>query len=682
MKLVLAWVAVVGGIAVGATAAETPPRPNFLFIYTDDQRYDAMSVVQQEQGNKARFPWLKTPNLDRIAQEGVRFRNAFVVNSLCAPSRATFLTGCYGHLNGVVNNHTPFPEDNVTHASLLRKAGYKTGYIGKWHMGSQRGQRPGFDFSASFIGQGKYFDCPVEVNGESRPTQGWIDDVSTDYAQKFIQEHQQQPFLLVLGYKTCHGPFEPPPRHAQDYSGEQARAVPNLGTPAIYRGSGGPKKVNDAPPAGDTVVKTNLGMFRGITAIDENVGKLLKLLDTLKLTDNTVVVFASDNGYYLGEHGLGDKRSAYEESLRIPLLVRYPKLAAKGQVVDQMALNIDLSPTFLDLAGVPVPDAMQGRSWRPLLEGRAPNDWRKAWFYCYFLERNFSVPMVTAVRTDTAKLIKYPGHDDWTEVFDLKNDPYELKNLANDTATANLRKELEAEYERQKQAIRFEVPKHADTPADPATPAPAAPAKAANAWVLDYRFDKDAREKVNDASGKGNHGTAHGTAIVEGRDGHKARKFDGTGYIDVPKSPSLDPSVGALRVEVTAKADKPNGIVLARGGASHGYCLYLSDGRPVWTVVAANQATTIRGEQAVTGDWASLTGKITADQRLVLLVNGKEVASGKLPKFIPIDPNNALQIGADEGSQVVELEKGAKGKQLSQFVGLIESVRIYSGEEK
>ena len=141
-------------------AADTPRKPNFLFIYTDDQRYDALSVVQQEQGEKGRFPWLKTPNLDRIAAEGVRFRNAFVVNSLCSPSRASFLTGCYGHVNGVVNNHTPFPEDNVTHASQLRQAGYVTGYVGKWHMGPQSGQRPGFDYSASFIGQGKYFDCP------------------------------------------------------------------------------------------------------------------------------------------------------------------------------------------------------------------------------------------------------------------------------------------------------------------------------------------------------------------------------------------------------------------------------------------------------------------------------------------------------------------------------------------
>src|SRR5262245_46790882 len=212
-----------------------PKRPNFVFVYTDDQRWDALGVVQREQGERGRFPWLKTPHMDRLAAEGVRFRNAFVVSSLCAPSRASFLTGCYGHVNGIVNNHTPFPVANVTHASLLKAAGYTTGYVGKWHMGRQSGQRPGFDFSASFIGQGQYFDCPIDVNGKATPSKGWVDDVSADYGIRFIKENKDRPFLLVIGFKAAHGPFTPPPRHKELYDGELARAVPNLRTPAVYR---------------------------------------------------------------------------------------------------------------------------------------------------------------------------------------------------------------------------------------------------------------------------------------------------------------------------------------------------------------------------------------------------------------------------------------------------------------
>src|SRR5689334_16448581 len=186
--VVLSRLAVLTPRAVAADAPATPRRPNFIFIYTDDQRWDAMGVVQREQGDRARFPWLRTPNMDRLAAEGVRFRNAFAVNALCAPSRASFLTGTYGHVNGIVNNHTPFPVDSVTHAALLRRAGYRTGYVGKWHMDGQRGQRPGFDFSASFVGQGRYVDCPFEVDGKETPTKGWVDDVSTDYAVRFLRE--------------------------------------------------------------------------------------------------------------------------------------------------------------------------------------------------------------------------------------------------------------------------------------------------------------------------------------------------------------------------------------------------------------------------------------------------------------------------------------------------------------
>ena len=447
-------------------------KPNFLFIYTDDQRWDAMSVVQREQGEKARFPWFKTPNMDRLASEGVRFRNAFVTLSLCAPSRAAFLTGRYNHLNGIANNRTQFPTNSVTHASLMRSAGYATGFFGKWHMDGQRGQRPGFDYSASFIGQGRYWDCPFEINGRVTRTTGWVDDVSTDYAIQFIKEHRDKPFSVVIGYKACHGPNDPPERAKDRFPVAKARPVPNLNSRPIYRlpeDDPGAKAQVDGTFAKE--LTTNPNYFRCISAADDNLGRLLKTLDDLGLVENTVVLYTSDNGYYKGEHGLGDKRSVYDESLRIPLIVRYPRLIPNANVLDEMVLNIDVAPTFLDLAGLPVPSEMQGRSWRPLLAGK-PADWRKSFLVEYFRENRFpSTPTIVGVRTADAKLVKYPGHEEWTELFDLAHDPYETRNLANDPAHKDLLARMQAEFDQQVKATQFRIPDYADKPGEGGRPA-------------------------------------------------------------------------------------------------------------------------------------------------------------------------------------------------------------------
>lgn len=442
-------------LAVAARAAET--RPNFVFIYTDDQRWDAMSVVQAEHGERGRYPWFKTPHMDRIAAEGVRFRNAFVTLSLCAPSRAAFLTGQYNHRNGVIDNYTPFSTESVTHASVLRAAGYTTAYIGKWHMGTQSGQRPGFSYSASYVGQGKYTDCPFEIDGVSTPTQGWIDDVATDYALEFIKRQpRDKPFSVVLGFKSPHVPLEPPARAKDRFAGEKWQLVPSMHDRAIYRD---PPAAKAAPNAERP---TPLNYFRCISAIDDNVGRVLAVLDELGLAENTVVVYASDNGYLHGEHSLGDKRCAYDESIRIPLLMRFPKRFPKGAKVDEMVLNLDLAPTYLDLAGVAIPREMQGRSVVPLTKVSAAGarpEWRKAFFYEYFLEKQYpQTPTVFAVRTDTAKLVQYLGRDDWTEVFDLKADPYETKNLARDPAYAKLRADLEKTFDRERETVAFRMP--------------------------------------------------------------------------------------------------------------------------------------------------------------------------------------------------------------------------------
>ena len=453
-------------LACAAPVHAAARKPNFLFIYTDDQRYDAMGVVQREQGERARFPWFKSPNMDRLAAGGVRFRNAFVTLSLCAPSRAAFLTGRYNHLNGITNNHTEFPADTVTHASLLRAAGYTTAYIGKWHMGEQSGQRPGFDYSASFVGHGRYNNCPVEINGVSTPTTGWVDDVSTDFAIAWMKQNRDKPFSMVVGFKSPHSPRggnNLPERLRNLYAEETSRPTPNAAVPAIFNT---PLADPAHPPTGLAANSIHLDYLRHVTGADQNLGRLLDALDELGLADDTLVVYASDNGYYLGEHCLGDKRSIYEESLRIPMLARYPRLFGKGQVIDEMVLNIDLAPTLLDLAGVPVPRDIQGVSWKELAAGHHPAHWRQSFLAEYFYEDGGgNTPTLVGVRTANSKLVKYPGHPEWTEVFDLTVDPYEIKNLAADAAAVG---KLNAELEARLKDARYVVPANVDQPHPPA----------------------------------------------------------------------------------------------------------------------------------------------------------------------------------------------------------------------
>jgi arylsulfatase A-like enzyme len=447
------------GLAAVAAGAALPRPPNILYVCTDDQHYAALSVVQLEQGAAGRFPWLQTPHLDRLAAGGVRFREAFVVNSLCSPSRAVALTGRYNHLNGVASNFRPFPADQPTFATRLQAAGYTTAHIGKWHMGAQRA-RPGFDHHASYIAHGRYEDAIFVVDGRDTPTSGWVDDVATDYAIAFIERQRAsgRPWLVSLGYKTPHQPWTPPARAHARYAGETPHPAPNAGVPPPYLRATGAR----APAP-------NLDYFRCVSALDDSIGRLLDALDALGQTENTIVIFTSDNGTYLGAHATRDKRSAYEDSLRVPLLVRYPALgpAGRGRTVDAMVLNLDLAPTLLALAGLSADPAHQGRSWLPWLTGQA-DGWRDSWFYEYFAERQAGtrVPDITAVRTADAKLIYYRGHAEWTELFDLRADPAEVRNLIADPAAAPLKARLAAEHDRLAREIGYTVPAYVDRPPD------------------------------------------------------------------------------------------------------------------------------------------------------------------------------------------------------------------------
>ncbi len=468
------WLILLSAAVLACARPQAPGRPpNFVLIVADDQRYDALAEVQREQGERGRFPWLRTAALDRLAQEGVRLRNAFVVNSLCSPSRASILTGRYPHAVGVLDNHTAFPTDAPTFAHALAARGYRTGYFGKWHMGRQSGPRPGFEHSASYLGHGEYFDCEFEVDGVPTPTRGWVDDVSVQFAERFLRRRSEQPFLVVLGLKSGHSPFEPPESWRGAYADATPRATPNLDAPAIYARARGTdaqraarrrrqgREGNGADLEGGRDL--DQGYFETLSAADDALGRLLEVLDELELARDTVVVFTSDNGMYFGEHGLRDKRTAYEESIRTPLIVRYPRRLAAGVVRDELALSVDIAPTLLDYAGVPPQAQAHGRSLRAVLEAplaaeASVRGWRESFFYAYVAERGSLAPSVTALRTARHKLVVYPGHPEWTELFDLLDDPYETRNLAGRAEHAELFAALAAERERLASELLFVAP--------------------------------------------------------------------------------------------------------------------------------------------------------------------------------------------------------------------------------
>ncbi|MBW2715889.1 MAG: sulfatase [Deltaproteobacteria bacterium] len=443
------------------TEEEISSRPNIVVLVSDDQAFDTMGHAGQ--------PWLRTPGMDRLAAEGARFTRAFVTTSLCSPSRASFLSGRWARSHGIINNGTEFPSGLPTFASELQAAGYDTAYIGKWHMNRQK-ERPGFDFSASYLAQGEHQDTSFMVNGEFVETEGWVDDVATDYALEFLRSERDAPFLLFVGFKSPHAPWEPPERLLDLY--RDARQTPPANIAAIppyprthelkflaakgiptrpYRVPenwvellGKARKTAQPGEGANWIRKHRRAYHQLIAGVDENVVRLLETLDELDLTKNTIVVYSSDNGWCNGAHGIMIKRAAYEESIRVPLLVRYPPLTKAGTTIDKLVLNVDLAPTLLDLAGVKAPDEMQGRSLVPLLAGNE-TEWRTSFVYENFYEPPFYIPTLYALRTETWKLVEYPGYPGWTEFFHLAEDPYETENLATSEAHAATLAVLRAE---------------------------------------------------------------------------------------------------------------------------------------------------------------------------------------------------------------------------------------------
>ena len=433
-------------------AAEEPRKPNVVLIISDDHRHDALGVVQREMGDRANYPFFETPSLDRLASGGVRFRNAFVTHALCSPSRATVLTGLHSNQHGITHNAQPFTSTE-TWPAVLGANGWSTGYFGKWHMGAQR-ERPGFENVATFVDQGIYEDCPFVVDGKDTPTKGWVDDVTTEYAVDFIKEHKTAPFAIVIGYKTPHDKRTPPPRLADKWQDHEFAEPESFHDVAPWRKGNPPKPWDPKNP-------DRLAYFQTLAGMDENIGRLLDTLDAVGLADDTLVIYLGDNGYYLGEHGLGDKRTAYEESIRIPMLLRYPRKLPEPQVRDEMVLNLDLAATILDFCGLEPAWRQSGQSMVPLLAaepGKVP--WRESFLYQNYEDPAY--PKVTfdllAVRSPTHKYVEVPQHPEWNQLFDLEKDPKEMRNLIAEPAHQDLLAKMRAEMQKLKAGAGLDTP--------------------------------------------------------------------------------------------------------------------------------------------------------------------------------------------------------------------------------
>jgi arylsulfatase A-like enzyme len=475
-------------------AADESKRPNILFIFADDHAYQAISAYEHKLN--------QTPNIDRIARQGMRFDRCLVTNSICGPSRAVILTGKYSHLNGFYNNtNSRFDGSQTTFPKLMQRAGYQTAIVGKWHLVSDP---TGFDYWEILPGQGQYYNPPMIRNGQRVKHDGYTTDVITDLSLDWLKHRDRdKPFLLMCQHKAPHREWEPNTKYLAPYDREYPEPETLFDD---YSGRGLAEKTQDmtiaktmhdkdlklTPPATltaeqrkewDAFYQTRNESFRQanltgrdlvrwkyqrymhdylacIASVDEGVGRLLDYLNEAGLEENTIVVYSSDQGFYLGEHGWFDKRWIFEESLRTPLLVRWPGVVKPGSVNSDLVSNLDFAETFLDVAGVDVPDEMQGRSLVPILKGQTPDDWRKSFYYHYYeYPGPHDVRRHYGVVTDRFKLVHFYEPDvNYWELFDRQSDPRELTSVYGQADRAEIQKQLEAELARLRTNLK--LPEH------------------------------------------------------------------------------------------------------------------------------------------------------------------------------------------------------------------------------
>lgn len=649
-------------------------RPNILFIMSDDHGYQAISAY----GSKVN----KTPNIDRIAKGGMRFDRCFVTNAICGPSRAVILTGKYGHLNGFVRNGNRFNGEQQHVAKLLQKAGYQTAVIGKWHLATTP---TGFDYYHVLKGQGPYYNPPMlTTDGEVKHT-GYTTDIITDEALKWLKEKRDKdkPFYLMYQHKAPHRNWQPGPKYLDkyndveipepttlydDYSGRGAPAKSQAMTierhlnehdlklskqrskftpeqEAAWDKAYGKKNADfkAAKLEGKALIKWKYQRYakdylRCIDSVDENVGRVLDYLEETGLDKNTIVIYTSDQGWYLGEHGWYDKRWMYEESFRTPCLIKWPGVTQPGTSTSSMAMNLDFAETFLDVAKAEIPADMQGKSLVPVLQGKTPDDWRKSVYYHYYeYPGAHSVRKHYGVRTERYKLIHfYEGDVNEWELYDLENDPNELKSVYNSAGYEKVQEDMHAELRR-------------------------------------------LREQYKDDGSVVNFGAANARKVkvkLVATEARKGKATNGEPIRNVPSSAQNDPSYKPLTMGGFIKSENGNGVIVAQGGASLGYALTMKNHVPTFLLRSNGVLKKAVGEKVDTTEFVHLMATLDANGVAQLWVNGKPNGKPAKVGLIGNRPADGLSFGGDSGSYVGDYQEK------NGWVGDVKDLRVYWGVVK
>ena len=639
-KLVLSVLTLVVVSALVVSAA--PSKPNIVWIFSDDHAYQAIGAY----GGRFEKENL-TPNIDSIARDGMLFERAYVGNSICAPSRATLLTGKHSHKNGKFDNRGGFNHDQQQFQKILQKNGYQTAMIGKIHLS---GAMQGFDYWEVLPGQGRYTN-PQFITAEGKTEyKGHSTDIVTDRALNWLKTgvDDSKPFMVMVHYKAPHRNWLPAERIMKKF---RKRTFPEPDSLFDdYEGRGEAAHKQDMSIEKTMTMKSDLKVAPGseraayleknklegkelirwkyqaymqdylgcIAGVDENIGRILAYLKETGLDKNTVVMYSADQGFYLGEHGWFDKRFMYEESFRTPLLAKWPGVIKPGQRNSDLVQNIDFAETFLDIAGAPIPEDMQGRSIVPLLKVKTPDDWRKSLYYHYY-----EYPAVHAVRRHEGvfdgrhKLIRYygldvPNGEEW-ELFDLEQDPSEMKSVYDDPEKAGTIKALKAELDRLKK--QYDVPENGG-----------------------QEIRQHSQRRKNNSA--------------------KVDKLSFSfkrGSVPNNKAPYIkDRGIG---LNVTFSYSGNDGVLVAQGGASDGYSLWIKGGVPQWSVKRIDELVTISGSDRLSPGRHTLSVTQGKDGMAMLKLDRKEIAKGSVGGAFATQPNDSLSVGSDSGSPVTDYGK-------------------------